>query len=38
VAAGIDPRRRAETLSIEEWVALTEAFSRLGTERWESCS
>jgi 16S rRNA A1518/A1519 N6-dimethyltransferase RsmA/KsgA/DIM1 with predicted DNA glycosylase/AP lyase activity len=26
-AAGIDPRRRAETLSIDEWVALTDAFS-----------
>jgi 16S rRNA (adenine1518-N6/adenine1519-N6)-dimethyltransferase len=25
--AGIDPRRRAETLSLEEWAALTRAFS-----------
>jgi 16S rRNA (adenine1518-N6/adenine1519-N6)-dimethyltransferase len=24
-AAGIDPRRRAETLSLEEWAALTRA-------------
>jgi len=27
-AAGIDPMRRAETLSIEEWKALTEAFTQ----------
>lgn len=27
VAAGIDPRRRAETLSLEEWAALTQAFT-----------
>lgn len=26
-AAGIDPRRRAETLSVEEWAALTRAFA-----------
>jgi 16S rRNA (adenine1518-N6/adenine1519-N6)-dimethyltransferase len=26
-AAAIDPRRRAETLSLEEWAALTRAFS-----------
>jgi 16S rRNA (adenine1518-N6/adenine1519-N6)-dimethyltransferase len=24
--AGIDPRRRAETLSLEEWAALTRAW------------
>lgn len=28
-SAEIDPRRRAETLSIDEWVALTDAFSAL---------
>jgi hypothetical protein len=27
VAAGIEPRRRAETLSLEEWAALTWAYS-----------
>jgi 16S rRNA (adenine1518-N6/adenine1519-N6)-dimethyltransferase len=27
--AGIDPRRRAQTLSIEEWVSLTGALSQL---------
>jgi 16S rRNA (adenine1518-N6/adenine1519-N6)-dimethyltransferase len=26
-AAGIDPRRRAETLSLDEWAALTRAFA-----------
>jgi 16S rRNA (adenine1518-N6/adenine1519-N6)-dimethyltransferase len=26
-AADIDPRRRAETLSLEEWAALTRAFA-----------
>ncbi len=31
-AAGIDPRRRAETLSIDEWEALTGAFSRRGSD------
>lgn len=29
VAADIDPRRRAQTLSVEEWAALTEEFSAL---------
>ncbi len=28
-AAGIDPRRRAETLSLEEWAALTAAYAAL---------
>jgi 16S rRNA (adenine1518-N6/adenine1519-N6)-dimethyltransferase len=27
--AGVDPRRRAETLTIEEWTALTKAFLNL---------
>jgi 16S rRNA (adenine1518-N6/adenine1519-N6)-dimethyltransferase len=26
-AAAIDPRRRAETLSLEEWAALTRVFA-----------
>jgi 16S rRNA (adenine1518-N6/adenine1519-N6)-dimethyltransferase len=29
--AGVDPRRRAETLSLEEWAALAAAFSRLAS-------
>jgi 16S rRNA (adenine1518-N6/adenine1519-N6)-dimethyltransferase len=29
--SGIDPRRRAETLAIEEWVALSNAFSNVAT-------
>ena len=28
LAAGIDPQRRAETLSLEEWAALTRAIAR----------
>jgi 16S rRNA (adenine1518-N6/adenine1519-N6)-dimethyltransferase len=28
--AGIDPRRRAETLTLEEWAELTRAFSQMG--------
>lgn len=28
--AGIDPRRRAETLTLEEWAELTRAFSQVG--------
>ncbi|MDX2162907.1 MAG: 16S rRNA (adenine(1518)-N(6)/adenine(1519)-N(6))-dimethyltransferase RsmA [bacterium] len=28
--AGIDPRRRAETLTLEEWAALTRAFVQAG--------
>jgi len=28
--AGIDPGRRAETLSLEEWGAMTESYSSLG--------
>jgi 16S rRNA (adenine1518-N6/adenine1519-N6)-dimethyltransferase len=28
--AGVDPRRRAETLALEEWAALTRAFGALG--------
>jgi 16S rRNA (adenine1518-N6/adenine1519-N6)-dimethyltransferase len=27
--SGVDPRRRAETLSVEEWVALSNAFTAL---------
>lgn len=29
--AGIDPRRRAQTLSIEEWLALLDALPQFGT-------
>ncbi len=29
-AAGVDPKRRAETLSLEEWAALSRAFSEAG--------
>ena len=28
--AGVDPQRRAETLTLEEWAALTRAFGTLG--------
>ncbi len=28
-AAGLDPRRRAETLSLDEWVALTAAYAEI---------
>lgn len=31
-AAGIDPRRRAETLSVDEWAALVEGFSGLASD------
>jgi hypothetical protein len=27
--AGVDPKRRAETLSVAEWVALAEEITRI---------
>jgi len=32
-AAGVDPQRRAETLSLEEWAALARAVAELRAER-----
>jgi len=29
-SVGIDPRRRAETLSIQEWIQLTSAYDKIG--------
>ena len=31
-AAGVDPQRRAQTLALEEWVALTRAFNSTENE------
>jgi len=31
--AGIDPQGRAETLSNQQWLALTQAFTRIPDDR-----